>query len=86
MGPARAAPPFFIGLLSLLPTQTPTATEGVYPIVQASLLSFVVPVFTATSLPGIFKIELAPKVGVLASLSERILERMFAVFFFITCC
>ena len=29
IGPAMAAPPFFIGLLSLLPAQTPTTTDGV---------------------------------------------------------
>src|SRR5574344_1976998 len=86
IGPARAAPPFFIGLLSLLPTQTPTATDGVYPIVQASLLSFVVPVLTATSLPATLKIEFAPKVGVLASLSDKILERIFVVFGLIISC
>src|SRR5258708_865403 len=48
IGPATAAPPFFIALFSLLPAHTPTAIDGVYPIVQASLLLFVVPVFTAT--------------------------------------
>ena len=39
---------FSIGELSLFPTQTPIALCGVPPIVQLSLLSFVVPVLTAT--------------------------------------
>jgi len=58
--PATAAPPFFIGVLSLLPPRRDSYGR-VYPIVQASLLLFVVPVFTATSLPGIYKTECTPK-------------------------
>src|SRR3989338_4771026 len=43
---------FFIGRLSLFPAQAPTASDGVYPTIQASLKSLVVPVFAATSRPG----------------------------------
>src|SRR3989339_1688422 len=57
IGPAIAAPPFFIGVLSLLPAQTPTDIDGEYPIIQASLLLFVVPVFTAILLFGMYKGE-----------------------------
>src|SRR3990167_6298270 len=37
-----------IGLLSLFPTHVATTREGVYPIVQLSRRSFVVPVLTDT--------------------------------------
>jgi hypothetical protein len=42
----------FMERLSLFPAQVPTARFGVYPIIHASRLSFVVPVFAATSRPG----------------------------------
>ena len=45
----------FIGELSLFPTQTPIVSELVYPTVQLSRLSLVVPVLTATVLPGILR-------------------------------
>src|ERR1035437_926545 len=79
IGPATAAPPFFIGLLSLLPAQTPTTIDGVYPMVQASLLLFVVPVFTATSFPGRYKTEWIPKVGSRAFSSDKTSEMVKAV-------
>src|SRR3989338_893643 len=52
--PANALPPAFIGdAIGVFPTQTPVVIDGVYPSVQASLLSLVVPVFAATGrLPG----------------------------------
>ena len=74
IGAATKTPsaPAFIGRLLLFPAQTPTATEGVYPTVQASLNSCVVPVFAATILPSSKISELrGPKIGVLATLSER---------------
>src|SRR3989344_2387325 len=42
---------FIISELSLFPTHTPSAIDGVYPITHASRVSSVVPVLTATSYP-----------------------------------
>ncbi|EKD87141.1 MAG: hypothetical protein ACD_37C00027G0001 [uncultured bacterium] len=64
----------FIGLLSLFPTHTPTTNDGVYPTVQLSLLLSVVPVFTETVFPGIFKKEEEPKASLLALLSKSMCE------------
>src|SRR3989344_8209903 len=62
-----------IGELSLFPTQVATTTSGLYPIVQLSLLSLVVPVLTETSLcPLTLRKELSPKAATRALLSERI--------------
>src|SRR3989338_6708002 len=49
-----------IGLSSLFPTQKQTTYEGVYPTVQLSFLSSVVPVLTATVFPGILRTDLVP--------------------------
>src|SRR3972149_2736005 len=48
IGPAPDTPvTFTIGALSALPTHTPTARSGVYPTVQLSRKSVVVPVLAA---------------------------------------
>ena len=49
---------WLIGLLSLFPTQEAARIDGVYPIVQLSLLLSVVPVLTETICPGILRGEL----------------------------
>ncbi len=61
--PAILLPPYpaFIFELSLFPDQTPATSDGVYPTVQASLYSFVVPVFAATGRPGRVSALPAPK-------------------------
>ena len=63
---------FFICLLSLLPTHTPTTASRLQPIVQLSFRSLVVPVLTATARLPKFKYELTPKVSRRALLSARI--------------
>ena len=63
-----------MGVLSLLPTQTPTTTVGVHPIVQLSRLSLVVPVFTDIVFPSTLIRLLGPKVISLALGSDKILE------------
>ena len=55
-----------------------------YPIVQLSRKSLVVPVFEA-AWKGKFKTELGPKAGVRASLSDRIEEIKYACSGRITC-
>ena len=61
-----------MGVLSLFPTQVATKKSFVYPKVQLSRKLFVVPVFTATFLPGRLRIELKPNAGARAAGSERI--------------
>ena len=66
-----AAAAAFIGSLSAFPTPPPAASSGVYPTVQPSRHSLVVPVLAAAGLlsrSGLF----APNIGVRASLSLRI--------------
>src|SRR3989344_2918181 len=74
MGAAITDPsaPCFISEESLLPTHTPVATPGVYPMVHASLLSFVVPVFAATGLSLSTRRLFSPKINAREELSERI--------------
>ena len=67
-----------IGELSLFPTQTPTDLCGLPPIVQLSLLSFVVPVLTAICLPETFNNEFGPNASVRAELSDKIFEIIYA--------
>ncbi len=61
----------FILELSLLPTHTPTTACELPPMAQLSRRSFVVPVLTAICCPGTLSRELAPKTGVLATLSDK---------------
>src|SRR3989344_4672381 len=81
----KPATDFTIGVLSLLPTQTPTATEGVYPITHASRVSSVVPVFTATSYPWNERGELRGYSGRRAGASESIADMSRAIFSGTTC-
>jgi hypothetical protein len=62
-----------IGELSLFPTHTAVTYEGVYPIVQLSRLSLLVPVLTDTVLLGMTKLEFGPNAEVRAALSLKIL-------------
>src|SRR3990167_8101885 len=80
MGEAPDTPEatFDIGVLSLLPTQTPTKAWVLPHIVPLSLLSFVVPVLTAAVLPEIFRSELVPNTIERAELSERMLAMRYA--------
>src|SRR3989338_2551006 len=68
----------FIGVLSLFPTHEATTKSGVYPIVQLSLKSFVVPVLTETAWFAIFNAEFAPNSKRRALLSAKISEIMKA--------
>src|SRR3989338_3929079 len=70
-----------IGVLSLFPTQTATKKFGVYPIVQLSLRSFVVPVLTDTIFFLTTKLDDAPNAGVRALLSDKIFDIKNAVSF-----
>src|SRR3989344_1342622 len=67
-----------IGLLSLLPTHTDTTKDGVYPIVQLSLLLSEVPVFTETLCLDVFKGELCPNAMARALLSLKTSEMIKA--------
>ena len=67
-----------------MPTHTPVTRSGVYPMVQLSRKSFVVPVFAATW-KGRFRSELRPNIQERASLSERIDEIRKACSARITC-
>src|SRR5438876_7091646 len=69
----------FIAELSLFPTQTPTTYDGVYPNVQLSRKSFVVPVFADTVCFGITNSELGPKSINRAPLSDKIFEIIYAI-------
>ena len=72
MGAAPLMPEMLrIGVLSALPTHTPTAIPGVNPTVQLSRQSVVVPVFTAAGRES-FSMLLSPKAGMRAVSSERI--------------
>ena len=68
----------FIGELSLLPTQTTAVNDGVYPAVQLSRFSLVVPVLTDTVFPGMTSAELGPNADCRALLSESMLEMIHA--------
>ncbi len=75
IGAATTTPsaPFFIEELSLLPRHTPATNDGVYPIVQASRKSFVVPVLAAIGrLPRMSGLRL-PNTKARALLSDIIL-------------
>ncbi len=74
MGPAPRNPGrLSIMVLSVLPTQTPTANWGVYPTVHASRKLFVVPVLAAAGRPSASSSGLGrPMAAQRASLSERI--------------
>ncbi len=60
--PASLFPPAFIGDGLVFPTQTPVTKEGVYPMVQASLLSLVVPVLAATGRSAKNRVLFKPKI------------------------
>src|SRR6266516_2557204 len=64
--------------LSLFPTHAATTYEGVYPIVQLSLKSLVVPVLTDTIFLFILSSDDAPNSCIRALLSDKILEIMNA--------
>ena len=59
-------------VLSLFPTHTPTVIPFVKPTAQLSFLSLVVPVLTATVLPGMLRYEFKPNASDRALLSDRI--------------
>jgi hypothetical protein len=70
MGAAPVRPDeFTIGSPLLFPTQTPTATLRVKPIVQLSFTSSVVPVLTDEYTPGVNSGLLLPIAGERAALS-----------------
>src|SRR3989344_8610053 len=70
---------FIISELSLFPTQTPSAIDGVYPITHASRVSSVVPVLTATSYPGMVSGEVSEYSGTRACAFESIADIVRAV-------
>src|SRR3989344_2311444 len=63
-----------MGVLSLFPTQTVTTKSFVYPMVQLSRFSLLVPVLTGTHWPGIKRSEREPNDADRAELSLRMSE------------
>src|SRR3989344_1789265 len=65
---------WFIGVLSLFPTHTVVTYSGVYPIVQLSRKSFVVPVFALTTWLRMTSSEDGPNAPMRALLSNKMCE------------